>query len=171
MLGCLLPIGFTTRQTHRCIAQWPLSWALCPRMRRDPWVLPIEAEARRKAQSAKRQLNEAAGGASDHLALVRACLALMQCPAGVTYKHKASDACVQCGVLVPHPACGVGFAVLRANFLLAWLYHRSADRCAVMSRNICAGSGNSIRAGYLHLVSSSGRYSDQRPKQQPRRCW
>ena len=37
---------------------------------RDPWVLPIEAEARRRAAAAKRALAEAAGGASDHLALV-----------------------------------------------------------------------------------------------------
>ena len=37
-------------------------------------MLPIEAEARRKATAAKRQLGEAAGGASDHLALVRASL-------------------------------------------------------------------------------------------------
>ena len=40
-------------------------------MRRDPWVLPIEAEARRRAMAAKHRLAEGAGGASDHLALVR----------------------------------------------------------------------------------------------------
>ena len=41
---------------------------------RDPWVLPIETEARRRAAAAKRALAEATGGASDHLALVRGTL-------------------------------------------------------------------------------------------------
>ena len=39
---------------------------------RDPWVLPIEAGARRTATLAKRDLAQGAGGCSDHLALVRA---------------------------------------------------------------------------------------------------
>jgi len=40
--------------------------------RRDPWVLPVEAGARRAAQAAKAALAAGAGGGSDHLALVRA---------------------------------------------------------------------------------------------------
>lgn len=39
---------------------------------RDPWVLPIEANARRAATAAKQALSDGAGGCSDHLALVRA---------------------------------------------------------------------------------------------------
>ena len=39
---------------------------------RDPWVLPVEATARRAATASKARLAEGAGGASDHLALVTA---------------------------------------------------------------------------------------------------
>lgn len=38
--------------------------------RRDPWVLPIEASARRAAEAAKQQLAREGGGNSDHMALV-----------------------------------------------------------------------------------------------------
>ena len=41
-------------------------------MTRDPWVLPVEAGARQAAIRAKQGLAEGAGGASDHLALVKA---------------------------------------------------------------------------------------------------
>ena len=41
-------------------------------MCRDPWVLPIEAHARRAATLAKQALAQGAGGCSDHLALARA---------------------------------------------------------------------------------------------------
>lgn len=40
--------------------------------RRDPWVLPVEAGARRAAAAARGALAAGAGGGSDHLALVRA---------------------------------------------------------------------------------------------------
>lgn len=40
--------------------------------RRDPWVLPVEAGARQAALRAKQGLAQGAGGASDHLALVKA---------------------------------------------------------------------------------------------------
>ncbi len=39
---------------------------------RDPWVLPVEAGARQAAIRAKQGLAQGAGGASDHLALVKA---------------------------------------------------------------------------------------------------
>ena len=51
--------------------QAPAQLILCM-CRRDPWVLPIEAGARRAATLAKRDLAQGAGGCSDHLALVRA---------------------------------------------------------------------------------------------------
>lgn len=41
-------------------------------MSRDPWVLPIDPNARRAATAAKQALSDGAGGCSDHLALVRA---------------------------------------------------------------------------------------------------
>ncbi len=44
----------------------------CSTAYRDPWVLPVEAEARRSATIAKRRLSGDAGGASDHLALIAA---------------------------------------------------------------------------------------------------
>ncbi len=49
-----------------------LTCALRGRASRDPWVLPIEATARRAASAAKQTLSDGAGGCSDHLALVRA---------------------------------------------------------------------------------------------------
>ena len=39
---------------------------------RDPWVLPVESGARQAAIARKHNLAESAGGASDHLALVKA---------------------------------------------------------------------------------------------------
>ena len=39
---------------------------------RDPWVLPVEAGARQAAIRSKQALAQGAGGASDHLALVKA---------------------------------------------------------------------------------------------------
>lgn len=39
---------------------------------RDPWVLPVEAGARQAAICSKQALAQGAGGASDHLALVKA---------------------------------------------------------------------------------------------------
>ena len=39
--------------------------------RRSPWVLPVEAGARRAAAEVRKRLSEDAGGGSDHLALVR----------------------------------------------------------------------------------------------------
>ena len=46
----------------------PRPMCLC----RDPWVLPVEAGARQAAIARKHNLAESAGGASDHLALVKA---------------------------------------------------------------------------------------------------
>ncbi|CAL5229490.1 g12825 [Coccomyxa viridis] len=50
----------------------PVLTVTCAMAYRDPWVLPIEAGARRAATLAKRDLAQGAGGCSDHLALVRA---------------------------------------------------------------------------------------------------
>jgi hypothetical protein len=41
-------------------------------MCRDPWVLPTEASARRAAALVRSRLSREAGGASDHLATVKA---------------------------------------------------------------------------------------------------
>ncbi|BDA50474.1 3'-5' RNA helicase YTHDC2 [Coccomyxa sp. Obi] len=50
----------------------PILTISCCMAYRDPWVLPIEANARRAATAAKQALSDGAGGCSDHLALVRA---------------------------------------------------------------------------------------------------
>eukprot|EP00884_Botryococcus_braunii_P000922 jgi/Botrbrau1/10830/Bobra.0025s0009.1 len=50
----------------------PILTIACCMAYRDPWVLPIEATARRAADAAKQQLAANGGGASDHMALVGA---------------------------------------------------------------------------------------------------
>ncbi|KAA6424000.1 MAG: putative ATP-dependent RNA helicase DHX36-like [Trebouxia sp. A1-2] len=50
----------------------PVLTVACCMAYRDPWVLPVEAGARQAAIRAKQGLAQGAGGASDHLALVKA---------------------------------------------------------------------------------------------------
>ncbi|KAL3133848.1 hypothetical protein ABBQ32_008317 [Trebouxia sp. C0010 RCD-2024] len=50
----------------------PILTVACCMAYRDPWVLPVEAGARQAAIRSKQGLAQGAGGASDHLALVKA---------------------------------------------------------------------------------------------------
>eukprot|EP00873_Tetraselmis_striata_P025125 jgi/Tetstr1/445389/TSEL_033175.t1 len=50
----------------------PLLTVACSTAYRDPWVLPVEAGARRESQRVKFALSRESGGGSDHLALVSA---------------------------------------------------------------------------------------------------